>query len=192
MVEFNVTGGVGVITYELIGDESPYPGLKSDTLLAAVARLKRERPIGLSKVAPNTHADLETIVMKAIAFEPSARYASAAEFAADIERYLQKRPIEARPPTLGYTLSLFARRHKAATAAADPPDEPPGVRLVSHGLRAGPHARDSVTPFAPNSGVLVLPKMTRPASIQRCTTVACAAAGVDIKAREPADVGSPA
>ena len=109
---------LGVITYELIGDESPYPGLKSDTLLAAVARLKRERPIGLSKVAPNTHGDLETIVMKAIAFEPSARYASAAEFAADIERYLQKRPIEARPPTLGYTLSLFARRHKAATAAA--------------------------------------------------------------------------
>ena len=80
----------------------------------------------------------------------------------------------------------------AATAAADPPEEPPGVRSVSHGLRADPHARGSVTPFAPNSGVLVFPKMTRPASIQRCTTVACSAAGVDINAREPADVGSPA
>ncbi len=109
---------LGVITYELLGGESPYPGLKGDTLLAALARLNRERPVALSSVATHTHGDLETIVMKAIAFEPSARYASAAEFAADIERYVQKRPIEARPPTLGYTLSLFARRHKAATAAA--------------------------------------------------------------------------
>lgn len=109
---------LGVIAYELLSDESPYPGLKTDTMLAALARLNRERPVALSSVAPNTHGDLETIVMKAIAFEPSARYASAAEFAADIERFAQKRPIEARPPTLGYTLSLFARRHKAATAAA--------------------------------------------------------------------------
>ena len=89
----------------------------------------------------------------------------------------------------------FAPAHgtmPAATAAADPPEEPPGVRARSHGLRAGPHATGSVIPFAPNSGVLVLPKMTRPASIQRWTTVACAAAGVDISAREPLEVGRPA
>src|SRR6185312_7107169 len=68
----------------------------------------------------------------------------------------------------------------AATADAAPPDEPPGVRCRSHGLRAGPHATGSVMPFAPNSGVLVLPKITSPASIQRCTIVACAAAGSDM------------
>src|SRR5690606_10379857 len=52
----------------------------------------------------------------------------------------------------------------AATAAAEPPEEPPGERSSAHGLRAGPHASGSVIPLAPNSGVLVLPKITSPAS----------------------------
>lgn len=80
----------------------------------------------------------------------------------------------------------------AATAAAAPPEDPPGLRCRSHGLRVGPHASGSVMPFAPNSGVFVFPKMTSPASIQRCTTVACSVAGSDMKAREPAEVGTPA
>lgn len=109
---------LGVITYELLSGRSPYPDLKTDTLLSAITRLNRERPVPLSQDLPHARGDLETIVMKAIAFDTSARYASAAEFAADIERFLHKRPIEARPPTLSYTLNLFARRHKAATAAA--------------------------------------------------------------------------
>ncbi|ORE88265.1 serine/threonine protein kinase [Oceanococcus atlanticus] len=109
---------LGVITYELLSGQSPYPDLKNDTLLSAVTRLNRERPVPLSQGTAHARGDLETIVMKAIAFDASARYASAAEFAADIERFLNQRPIEARPPTLGYTLSLFTRRHKAATAAA--------------------------------------------------------------------------
>ena len=40
----------------------------------------------------------------------------------------------------------------AATAAAAPPDEPPGVRSRSHGLRVGPLRRGSVTGRIPNSG----------------------------------------
>lgn len=79
----------------------------------------------------------------------------------------------------------------AATAAADPPEEPPGVLLASHGLRAGPKRSGSVMPFAPNSGVLVLPKMTRPESSQRCTTVECSAAGIRDRGREPPLVGTP-
>src|SRR5690606_35840810 len=39
----------------------------------------------------------------------------------------------------------------AATAAADPPEEPPGVRSRAHGLRVGPNSVGSVTPFDPNS-----------------------------------------
>src|SRR5689334_23354530 len=80
----------------------------------------------------------------------------------------------------------------AATAAADPPEDPPGVRPRSQGLRAGPHAAGSVTPLAPNSGVLVLPKITSPASIHRWTIVACCATGVDLSARDPDEVGRPA
>jgi len=44
--------------------------------------------------------DLDTIVMKAIRFEPEQRYASAEEFSQDIERHLSGLPIKARKPTL--------------------------------------------------------------------------------------------
>src|SRR5690349_11531160 len=77
----------------------------------------------------------------------------------------------------------------AATAAAAPPEDPPGVCSVFHGLRAGPNNSGSVIPLAPNSGVLVLPKMTSPASSHRCTTVAFSVAGTDASDREPALVG---
>src|SRR5439155_17862097 len=50
-----------------------------------------------------------------------------------------------------------------ATAAADPPDDPPAVRLKSQGLRTGPNRTGSVVEWLPNSGVLVLPTITNPA-----------------------------
>src|SRR5437588_10951323 len=53
----------------------------------------------------------------------------------------------------------------AATAAADPPDEPPGVRSSRHGLRVAPNAGPSVNGHWPNSGALVLPTMMAPADL---------------------------
>src|SRR6187200_2479659 len=44
-----------------------------------------------------------------------------------------------------------------ATAAAAPPEDPPGVFAGFHGLRVMPVSGLSVTPFQPNSGVVVLP-----------------------------------
>jgi hypothetical protein len=80
----------------------------------------------------------------------------------------------------------------AATAAADPPDDPPGVRVGSHGLRVGPVSSGSVIAFAPNSGVVVLPNTTSPAASQRRTTSACCGTGSIASDRDPAAVGSPA
>src|SRR3954451_15820904 len=60
----------------------------------------------------------------------------------------------------------------AATAAADPPDEPPGTRVRSWGLRVGPNAEFSVELPMANSSRLVLPTMTAPAARNRSTTVA--------------------
>src|SRR5215213_9009754 len=55
----------------------------------------------------------------------------------------------------------------AATAADAPPDEPPGVRLSCHGLCVVPVTRFVVSPFHPNSGVLVLPNTTAPEAYVR-------------------------
>jgi len=60
----------------------------------------------------------------------------------------------------------------AATAAALPPLDPPGVRSMSHGLCVGPKAEFSVDEPIANSSVLVFPTMTTPASSRRPTTVA--------------------
>ena len=59
-----------------------------------------------------------------------------------------------------------------ATAAAEPPEEPPGTRSKSHGLWVGPKADDSVELPKANSSMLSLPKGMQPASIARCTHVA--------------------
>ena len=52
---------------------------------------------------------------------------------------------------------------RAATAAPEPPLEPPVVLVGSHGLRAGPSALLSVNGVRPSSGVLALPMNTAPA-----------------------------
>src|SRR5690606_12021132 len=65
----------------------------------------------------------------------------------------------------------------AATAAAEPPLEPPGERLGFHGLCVGPNSAGSVAAERPNSEELVLPMTTRLAFRQRLT-ISLSAAGM--------------
>ena len=60
----------------------------------------------------------------------------------------------------------------AATEAAEPPDEPPGTRSMSHGLLVRWNAEDSVEEPNANSSMLVLPTGVAPAVSRRCTQVA--------------------
>ncbi len=60
----------------------------------------------------------------------------------------------------------------AATDAAEPPEEPPGTRDRSQGLRVGPNAEFSVEEPIANSSMLVLPRMMAPARRSRLVTVA--------------------
>ncbi len=60
----------------------------------------------------------------------------------------------------------------AATAAAEPPLEPPGTRVRSHGLATGPKPEFSVEEPMANSSMLVLPSTGAPACTRRSTAVA--------------------
>ncbi len=71
------------------------------------------------------------------------------------------------PPSLAWAIGTSP----AATAAADPPLEPPGVRVRSHGLCVGPQASGSVVGSEPSSGLFVRPAVTRPAALNRSTRV---------------------
>ena len=75
----------------------------------------------------------------------------------------------------------------AATAAPDPPLDPPGTRAVSQGLAAG----GLKTPQA-SSWVVVLPTITAPASRSRATTAASWSLGSPGYAGDPHRVGRPA
>ena len=61
---------------------------------------------------------------------------------------------------------------RAATAAAEPPDEPPGTRSVSQGFLTGPYAEFSFDDPIANSSQFVLPMSTAPAARSRSMTVA--------------------
>src|SRR5665213_1364040 len=60
----------------------------------------------------------------------------------------------------------------AASAAAAPPDEPPGVSAGFIGWRVGPYTLFSVWPLAAISGVLVMPRKIPPAFLRRSTATA--------------------
>jgi hypothetical protein len=62
-----------------------------------------------------------------------------------------------------------AATRPAATAAAEPPLDPPGVYAVFHGLRAVPYATDSLVGHWPNSEVRVFPTTIAPAARSRRT-----------------------
>ena len=78
-----------------------------------------------------------------------------------------------------------------ATIAADPPDVPPGIRVVSCGFLTGPNAEFSLDPPIANSSMLVLPSVTMPAAAQRSTTCASYGATKSASIREPQVVRQP-
>ncbi|MBZ5605095.1 MAG: protein kinase, partial [Acidobacteriia bacterium] len=67
---------------------------------------------------PHLQGDLKNILLKALHEEPNRRYRSAREFAEDIERFLEQRPVRATPDSLAYRAGRFVRRHTWACAAA--------------------------------------------------------------------------
>src|SRR6478735_6075575 len=79
----------------------------------------------------------------------------------------------------------------AATAAALPPPEPPGMRSRSHGLWVLPYAECSVDDPMANSSMLVLPRIGRPAALMRSTRVASYGGTQPSRIFEPAVVGRP-
>jgi hypothetical protein len=61
--------------------------------------------------------DLDWIVMKGLEKDRTRRYATANALAVDVQRYLDGRPVDARPPSTWYRVQKFSRRHKGPLAA---------------------------------------------------------------------------
>jgi len=75
-------------------------------------------PAGPAATRRQLRGDLDNIVLKAIDPEAERRYASAGEFAHDIERLLDGRPVAAHPPSRWYRARKFVARHRGGVATA--------------------------------------------------------------------------
>lgn len=106
---------LGATLYELL---TLRPAFEGDDRQEVLQRITRESPPRPRSIDPSIPADLETIVMKAIAREPMARYASAQELADDLRLFLSNQPIRARPEGRLDRLRRWTRRPARITEAA--------------------------------------------------------------------------
>jgi tetratricopeptide (TPR) repeat protein/tRNA A-37 threonylcarbamoyl transferase component Bud32 len=111
---------LGVILYQLLSGAVPYTVSDVD-VPEALRRICDAEPTPLRRARPRAawlDAEIEAITAKAMAKEAAARYQSAHALAEDVTRYLDGRPLEARPPSTIYHLRKIMVRHRTAVATA--------------------------------------------------------------------------
>jgi hypothetical protein len=102
---------LGAILYEVLTGRPPFRAETPLDTLLQVLELDPERP---RAVNPAADPDLEAVCLKCLARNPQERYASAADLAADLERWLQGEPLSVRPLRLASLLRLWVRHNFGA------------------------------------------------------------------------------
>ena len=97
--------------------EAPAPSASLSTAegLPSVAANRGTEPAKLSSLMKG---ELDWVVLKALEKDRTRRYDTANALSRDIQRYLADEVVEARPPSAGYRLKKFIRRHKVQVIAA--------------------------------------------------------------------------
>jgi serine/threonine protein kinase/tetratricopeptide (TPR) repeat protein len=126
---------LGVLLYELLTGIRPYRlksaaslgfleqalgtlEIKNPSAAHSMSASAARRPLPAEKWARQLRGDLDAITLMALDREPSKRYQSVATFAADIERHLARKPIQARPVRISDRLLKFVLRNTPAVAIA--------------------------------------------------------------------------
>jgi len=132
---------LGVVLYELLTGDLPFDTKiwkkqSLDEILRQLREADPQRPS--TKISPNQETstarayarsteprqlvsqlrgDLDWITLKALEKDRDRRYGTPSELAADIERYLENKPVVARPSSRIYRLRKYTQRHQVAVAA---------------------------------------------------------------------------
>jgi WD40 repeat protein/serine/threonine protein kinase len=104
---------LGLTLYELLSLRPAFSAPDRPSLLRLVAHEEPRRP---SRVNPAVPADLETIVLRAIAREPADRYQTAQALASDLARFVEGKPVLARPAGAAERAWRWCRRNPMVAA----------------------------------------------------------------------------
>ena len=101
---------LGAILYTMLTGR---PVFRSNSVLETLDDVRSREPIPPRRLRPGVPRDLETICLKCLEKAPARRYASASAMAEDLERFLDNRPILARPAGVVDRGRKWARRRPA-------------------------------------------------------------------------------
>lgn len=106
---------LGATLYFLLTGRAPF---SAATVLLLLKLVTEAEPVRPSRLNPSVDPDLETICLKCLEKETRARYASAAEFEAELRRFLRGEPILARPISRPARLWRWCRRNRRIASLA--------------------------------------------------------------------------
>jgi serine/threonine protein kinase len=106
---------LGATLYELLTGRPAVEGQDRQEILKHIIDDEPHLPQSLDRAIP---VDLGTIVLKAMAKETTERYATAKDLADDLRRFVEDRPIRAKPPTILQRLWKLGRRHRQLVRAS--------------------------------------------------------------------------
>ena len=99
-------------------DEPPRPSNRLSSLGESMSEVSTRRQIDPRKLQDELRGELDWIVMKALEKDRTRRYPTANDFAEDLQRYLNDEPVEAKPPSTGYRVGKFIKKHRGLVATA--------------------------------------------------------------------------
>jgi tetratricopeptide (TPR) repeat protein len=108
---------LGTLLYDVLAGVNPQyrPDASTEEALRLVLDAEPPRP---STVARGVPRDLDAITLKSLAKNPADRYQSVNELDADLERWLEGRPVSAVPPRAWYYAARFVRRNRLLSGTA--------------------------------------------------------------------------
>ncbi|HSL16810.1 MAG TPA: protein kinase [Methylomirabilota bacterium] len=106
--------GLGATLYSVLTGQVPFRG---ETAFDTLMKVQLDEPEPPRNLDPSIPLDLDSIVLKALDKEPRHRYQSAKELADDLDRFLDGRPVIARPIGPGRRLVKWVARHRTLAAS---------------------------------------------------------------------------